>query len=86
VKYVDNHLQKVEHHPLAGGKSIDCDRSERVVFSQPGFDLVCNRFELRLRRTGADDEKIRERGNAAQIQDDNVLGLLVRGEFGAGLC
>jgi len=38
---------------------------------------------MRLGSAGADDEKIRERGDAAEIDGDDVLGFLVRNEMRA---
>jgi hypothetical protein len=86
VKNVNNHLQEVEHHPLAGGKSINRHGSHRMVLSQSRFDFVGDRFQLRLRRAGADHKKIRKRRDTAQIQHDDVFRLFVRGEFRAGCC
>jgi hypothetical protein len=57
-----------------------------MVFTQARFDFVCNRFQLRLRRAGANHKKIRKRRDAAQIQHNDVLGLFVRGKFRAGFC
>jgi hypothetical protein len=41
---------------------------------------------LWLRRARADHEEIRKARDVAQIQQDNVPGLFVRGKFGAGFC
>jgi hypothetical protein len=38
---------------------------------------------MRLGRAGTNDEIIGEGGNAAQIDDDDVFSLFVRGELGA---
>jgi hypothetical protein len=57
-----------------------------MVLAQARFDFVCNRFQLRLGRAGADHKKIRKRRDVAQIQHNDILGLFVRGEFRAGLC
>ena len=38
-----------------------------------------NGLEMRLRSSGADDKKVGERRDSAQVQNDNVLGLLVFG-------
>jgi len=57
-----------------------------MILPQSRFNFICDRFELRLRRGRADHEEIGERGDRAQIQDDDVLRLLVRGEFRAGFC
>jgi hypothetical protein len=39
---------------------------------------------MRLRRSRADDEEIRERRDALEIEDDNALRLFIRREIGAG--
>jgi hypothetical protein len=38
-----------------------------------------------LGRARANDEKIGEGGDAAEIDDDDVFSLFVRGELGAGV-
>ena len=86
VKDVDNYLQVIEHHPLAGWKPVDCHWSNRMILSQSRFNLICDRFKLRLGCGGANHEEICKRGNRAQIQHDDVLRLFVRGEFRAGFC
>ena len=86
MKNVDNYLQEVEHHPLAGGKSINRYGPNRMVLSQSRFDFVCDRFQLRLGRAGADHKKIRKRRDVAQIQHNDVFRLFVRGELRAGCC
>ena len=86
MENVDNHLSIIEHHPLAGGKSVNRYRAQRMVLTQPRFDFVRDGFELRLGRTRADHKEICEGRNAAQIQHNDVLGLFARGEFGAALC
>lgn len=86
MKHVDNYLQVIEHDPLAGWETVNCHSSNRMILPQSRFNFICDRFELRLRRGRADHEEIGERGDRAQIQDDDVLRLLVRGEFRAGFC
>jgi hypothetical protein len=86
VKNVDNHLQEIEYHPLAGGKSINRDGTDRLVLSQSRFEFVCDRFQLGLGRAGANHKKICKRRDAAQIQHNDVFRLFVRGEFRAGRC
>jgi hypothetical protein len=83
VKNVDNHLQIIQHDPLACWKPVDRHGSNRVILSQSRFNFVCDRFKLRLGGGGANHEEICERGNCAQIQNDNVLRLFVRGELRA---
>ena len=80
---VDDHLQIIEHDPLAGGKSVDRDRSHLVVFFQTRLDFTGNRFELRLGCGRANHKEIGERRDPAQIQHDDLFRLLVRGELGA---
>jgi hypothetical protein len=86
MEHVDDHLQVIEHDPLAGGETVNCHRPNRMILSQSRFNFICDRFKLRLRRGRADHEEIRERRDRAQIQDDDLLRLLVRGEFRAGFC
>ena len=86
MKHVDNYLQVIEHDPLAGWEAVNCHRSNRMILSQLRFNFICYRFKLRLRRGRADHEEIGERRDRAQIQDDDVLRLFVRGEFRAGFC
>ena len=86
VENVDNHLEEVEHHPLARRKSIDRNGTDRMILSQPRFEFVCDRFQLRLGRAGANHKKICKRRDAAQIQHNDVFRLFVRGEFRAGSC
>ena len=57
-----------------------------MILSQSRFNFICDRFKLRLRRGRANHEEIGERRDRAQIQDDDVLRLFVRGEFRAGSC
>ena len=44
VKDVDHHLQIIEHDPLAGWKSVNCNGSNGMVFSQACFDFACDGF------------------------------------------
>ncbi len=65
MKNVDDYLQIIEHHPLAGGKSVNCHRSQRILLAQVCLNFVGNRFELRFGRARADHEKVRKARNAA---------------------
>jgi hypothetical protein len=85
MENMHDHLQVIEHHPLTGGKTIDRDWPHRVIGLQPRFDFVGDCFELRFGTGGANHKKIGERGNPAQIEKHDVFGLLIGGEFGAGL-
>jgi hypothetical protein len=86
MKHMDNYLQVVEHDPLAGRETVNCHRSNRMILPQARFNFVCDCFKLRLGRGRANYEEIGERGDRAQIQDDDVLRLFVGGEFRAVFC
>ncbi len=81
---VHDHLQVIEHDPLADRKTIHRRRAHLVIFAQPRFDLARDRFQVRLRSSRADDEEIRESGNPAQIEHHDVFRLFVSRELGAG--
>jgi hypothetical protein len=84
VEHVHHHLQIIEHDPLTRRKTVDRNRAHGMVFLQTRFNFSGDGFEMRFGRGGADDKKIGERGNSAQIEDDDVFGLLIRGKLGAG--
>ena len=84
VEDVDHDFEIIEHDPLACGKTVNGSRAQAVVFLQSRFDLVRDRFELRFRRSRANHEEVSEAGNTGQIENDDVFGLFVRGEFGTG--
>ncbi len=48
------------------------------------FNFTRDRFQLRLGRSRADHKKIGEGRDPAQVQDNDIFRLFVRGEFGAG--
>ena len=81
---VHDHLQVIEHDPLARRKTVDRGRAHLVILAQAGLDLTRDRFQMRLRSPRADDEEVGEGGNPAQIEDDEVFRFLVGGELGAG--
>jgi hypothetical protein len=60
VKDVHHHLKIIEHDPLARRESIHCSRLDPILVSQPAFNFAGDRFQVRLGRGRADDEKIRE--------------------------
>ena len=81
---VNHDLEVIEHDPLTRRKTVDRGRAQSVIRFQPRFDFVGDRFQLRLRAGRTDDKEIGEAGNAGEIQNDDVFGLFVRGELGAG--
>lgn len=80
---VHDHLQVIEHDPLAGWKAIHSYRPRVVLLFQLHFNFIRDRFDLRFRLRRADDKKIRESGDVAQIEDNDVFRFFVRREFGA---
>ena len=58
---MDDHVAVVGDDPLAERITVGADRADLVLFFQPVLDVTGDGLELRLRCTGADDEKIRER-------------------------
>jgi hypothetical protein len=54
-----------------------------VIFFETPLELIEERLEMRLGSAGADEEKIRERRDAPQIESDQRDGLLVVEEAGA---
>jgi hypothetical protein len=41
---VDHDLEIIEHDPLARGESVNRRRAQTVIFLQPRFDFVRDRF------------------------------------------
>ena len=80
---MDDYMQIIEHDPLAGWKSIDCGRANTLILFQLGFDLTRNRFQMRLGRSRTNNKEIGERGNPAQIHDNDLFCFLVGSELGA---
>ena len=76
---VHDHLQVIEHNPLAGRKTVQGRRLGRVFLSQPVLNLTGDGLKMRLGRARTDDEKIREGGDSAQIQNDDFFRLFVGG-------
>jgi hypothetical protein len=85
VEDVHDHLEVIENDPLAGGKSIDGDGPNSVVFPESRLNLARDRLELRLRSCGTNYEEIGEARNCAKIQNEDFFRLLVGGEIRAGL-
>ena len=81
---VNDDLEIIEHDPLTGWETIDRCGAQPVLLFQSRLNFVGNCFELRLRRGRTNDKEIGEAGNAGEIEHDNIFGLLVRGQFGAG--
>jgi len=80
---MDDHLQIIEHDPLAGRKSVDRGRANTVMLFQLRLDLARNRFQMRLGSSRTNNKEIGEGGNPAQIHDNDLFCFLVGSELGA---
>ena len=80
---VDNHAVVIEHDPLAGGKTVGVGGETQIV-AQFFADFAADGFEVRVAGAGADDKKVREAGNFAQIENADIFGLFVGSRAGGG--
>ena len=76
---VDDHVGVIGDDPLARGVAVDGQGLDGVVEEEPVLHLRGDGFQMRLGGAGADDEKIREGGDAAQVENDDVFGFFFRG-------
>ena len=81
---VHDHLEVIEHDPLARRKTVNRRGANFVFFPQPRFDFPGDCFEVRLGSSGTDDKEIGKRGNFPEVEDDDLFGFLVRRELRAG--
>ena len=56
-----------------------------VILPKALFQFVGDRLEVRLAGSRTNEEEIRERGNATQVDGDDALRLFVGGNFGTKL-
>ena len=57
-----------------------------MILMQTISDTGTNRFQMRLRSRGANDEIVRETRDTAEIEDNDILSLLIFGQFCALAC
>lgn len=67
----------VHQHPAALPRALDREGEACVAFLHTFADVIHQRFELPVAGTGADDEKVRNDRIRAQVEQDDILGLLV---------
>src|SRR5581483_3585356 len=82
VEDVDDDVAVVHQHPLSVRQALDGERAlslrtERVL------DAVGDRLHLRVGAAAADHEVVGDRGDAAGLQDDEVVRLAIEGCAGA---
>ncbi len=51
MKHVHDDLQVIEHDPLTRRESVNRRGPRLVVLPESGFNLACNRLEMRFRRS-----------------------------------
>jgi hypothetical protein len=80
---MDHHVAVVQEDP--DGLAVPLpSRTSHAFLLQPLLDVVRNRLELALVEAGDDDEIVGDEGQLVDVEDDDVLGLLVLGDPGAG--
>ena len=79
-----DHVAEIRDDPLAHGKAVGGRGFHAVFLFQPPLEIADQRLEMRLRGARSDDKEIRERRDAAQIEGDELFGLLVVEDDGAG--
>src|SRR5262245_16666491 len=83
VEDVDDDVAVVDQHPLSVRHALDGDRA-LTASAQIVLDRLGDGLDLRIGASGADDEVIRDRGDVAGLEHDQIVGLVVEG--GAGAC
>ena len=78
-----DNIRVIRDDPLARRVAVDGHGRDAVLLLEPVVQLTGDGFQMRLGRARADDEKIREGGNAAQIEGDDVFGFFVGGALRA---
>lgn len=68
---------KIDQQPASFGVALDAGRLETMRLPRCLGDPVYERSQLALARTRADHKEIGEDRLAAQIQQDDIIGLLV---------
>lgn len=83
MENVDDHIRKIRHDPLAQREAVDPRRADVVLFAQTIFQLAHERLQMRLRVSRADDEKIREAGQATHVERHDFVRFFIGEDFGA---
>ena len=78
-----HHVGVVGHDPLAERIAVHGHGRDVVVILQAFLDLAGDGLEMGLGGAGANDEEVRERGDVAEIDGDEIDGLFVCGVFRA---
>ena len=78
-KNMHQNIRIIHHQPLAGYRTFRGQRRNMRMLSDSFPDAAIDGLEMRFRRTGADHKEVGERRNPAQVENDDVLGLLIFG-------
>jgi hypothetical protein len=73
---VNNHVAGVDQNPVGMGQAFDLGATESGVFDR-AQQMVGQSGNVSLRAARRDDNGVRERRRALQIDGDDVLGLVV---------
>jgi len=76
---VDHDVAEVEQHPAAVGHAVGGVGLHAMVLTHPVADFIAYRAKMGKRSAFANHEKVSDHGDAAHIEDHDVLRLLVVG-------
>src|SRR6188508_3027138 len=70
-EHVHDHAPEVDQHPVALGRALAAEWLDALV-AQRLEDAVRDRGDLPLRAAGADDERVRDRRELAEVEEHDV--------------
>jgi hypothetical protein len=82
VENVNDHVAEVGHDPMTERKTIHAERWNSMILFHGFLELVCDGFEVWLRGSGADDEKVCKCGDLPQVENHDVVRFF--GVYGLG--
>ena len=83
MENVDDHIRIIRHDPLTQREAVDARRANVVLLAQPILQFAHERLQMRLRVSRADDEKVREAGEAAHVERHEIFPFFVGEDFSA---
>ena len=83
MENVDDHIRKIRDDPLAQRETVDPRRLHIVLLAQTVFEFAHERLQMRLRVARADDEEVREAGQAAHVERHDVVRFFIGEDFHA---
>jgi len=76
-EHVDNEVDVVHQDPLSAPRALDVGRATRELALEPFLDRARDRGDLAVRGPVTNQEVIGDVAQAAQVEDDDLLRLLV---------